>query len=127
MKHYLDEDGYPQNIEIPVQSVDKFLELFVNHNVKEDGTINMGAVMKDIYAAENKQYVVMYQYELCKTLHGLGRNPIAESILGDDAIKLFILELLQFFVAQDYIRQEFPLFLHNTFMDLGFNLYSFDD
>ena len=127
MKHYLDDNGVTPDLDIPEEIVDKFLTVFVHPNVKEDGKVDMDSVLANIFAAERAQYDVMYQYDICETIHGLGGSPSVESFFEGDETKTFILNMFKFFISKDYIHEEFPLFFHHTLMVLAINLYDFKD
>ena len=127
MKHYLDDNGFTPDLDIPEEIADKFLTTFVHTNVKEDGKVDMERVLDNIFAAERTQYEVMYHYGICETLQGVGGRPSAESIFEGDETKTFILNMFKFFISKDYIHEEFPLFFHHTLMVLAINLYDFKD
>ena len=127
MKHYLDDNGFTPELDIPEEISDKFLSTFVHPNVKEDGKVDMDRVLDNIFAAERTQYEVMYQYDLCETLQGVGGSLSVESFFKEDETKTFILDMFKFFISNDYIHEEFPLFFHRTLMALAINLYDFKD
>ena len=126
MKHYIEEEtGYAVDIKIPDDIVARFFSLFVEPNTT-DGKINVSKVLDAVKDAEWLVYKVEYQYEISNTLYGLGGCKSAEKILADDKISLFILDLLKLFESEGYFVREFPLFFHNTMMDLSFNMYTFE-
>lgn len=127
MKHYLDDNGFIPDFDIPGDIVEKFLPIFVYPNVEDGGKVNVSLVLDRIFEAEKLQYDVMHTYSLHESLHGRGGNPTVESILEYDETKMFILSMLKLFIANGFIPAEFPLFLHHALMRLVINLYEFKD
>ena len=127
MKHYLDDNGFIPDFDIPGDIIEKFLPIFVYPNVEDGGKVNASLVLDRIFEAEKLQYDIMHTYSLHESLRGRGGNPTVESILEYDETKMFILSMLKLFIANGFIPAEFPLFLHHTLMRLVINLYEFKD
>ena len=124
MRHYIDESGFSVKLEIPDFIADEFVRIFVKPNVTEKDTVDMDAVLDLIWKAERKCYGIMHSYSICSAIDN---GVTMEDVLDGDEFGIFVFELLKIFIANDFFEAEFPLFLHNTLMDYGINLYTFSD
>lgn len=123
-RHYIDESGFDSKLEIPDFIADEFFRIFVKPNITAEDIVNMDGVLELIWKAERKVYNVMYLNGICANI---SNDVTVEESLDGDEFGLFVFELLKVFIANDFFEAEFPLFLHNTLMDYGINLYTFSD
>ena len=124
MQHYIDNNGFSVEVNIPNSIFDSFIELFVKPNVTEKETVDMDAVLDLIWKAERKCYGIMHSYGICSAIDN---GVTMEDVLDGDEFGIFVFGLLKIFIANDFFEAEFPLFLHDTLMDYGINLYTFSD
>ena len=130
LKHYLSDFGHARDVAHHEEDSNELIDILVpvwndlvaKNLSKEDHSKAFMSYLKDF---EWEVHGVAYDLEMSETLNGIGGGPKVDELFTkpDEQGKRVLLNCLKRWKEAGYYRAEFLLYLHDTLMTIGFNMF----